>query len=80
MRGEVWEIVLSCIIRANGFDCVSRDIIAINSCFLLQGYLIFWRDDPASPIREADLNGLFSNIEDIYEFNRYGIFSHYIYI
>ncbi|OXU31347.1 hypothetical protein TSAR_012692 [Trichomalopsis sarcophagae] len=37
---------------------------------VIQGYLIFWRDDPASLIRDLELNGLFSNIEDIFEFNR----------
>ncbi|XP_058809718.1 uncharacterized protein LOC131674914 [Phymastichus coffea] len=36
---------------------------------VIQGYLIIWRNDPTSLIGEHELNGLFSNIEDIYEFN-----------
>ncbi|XP_043482510.1 uncharacterized protein LOC122511380 isoform X2 [Leptopilina heterotoma] len=37
---------------------------------VIQGYLIFWRDDPASLVHHLQLNDLFSNIEDIFEFNR----------
>ncbi|XP_024940458.1 uncharacterized protein LOC107267413 isoform X2 [Cephus cinctus] len=37
---------------------------------VIQGYLIFWRDDPASLVHQLQLSDLFSNIEDIYEFNR----------
>ncbi|XP_043281182.1 uncharacterized protein [Venturia canescens] len=37
---------------------------------VIQGYLIFWRDDPAGLVRQLQLNHLFSNIEDIFEFNR----------
>ncbi|XP_012251008.2 uncharacterized protein LOC105683163 isoform X2 [Athalia rosae] len=36
---------------------------------VIQGYLIFWRDDPTSLMDEPQLCDLFSNIEDIYEFN-----------
>ncbi|XP_026671581.1 uncharacterized protein LOC108627004 isoform X2 [Ceratina calcarata] len=35
---------------------------------VIQGYLIFWRNDPASD--RMRLSDLFSNIEDIYAFNR----------
>ncbi|XP_033210891.1 uncharacterized protein LOC117168981 isoform X2 [Belonocnema kinseyi] len=37
---------------------------------VIQGYLIFWRDDPASLVHHLQLSDLFSNIEDIFEFNR----------
>ncbi|XP_011333620.2 uncharacterized protein LOC105277145 isoform X2 [Ooceraea biroi] len=37
---------------------------------VIQGYLIFWRDDPLSFARHLHLDDLFSNIEDIFEFNR----------
>ncbi|XP_012276960.1 uncharacterized protein LOC105697841 isoform X2 [Orussus abietinus] len=37
---------------------------------VIQGYLIFWRDDPASLVHHLQLNDLFSNIEDIFQFNR----------
>lgn len=37
---------------------------------VIQGYLIFWRDDPPSFARQLHLDDLFSNIEDIFEFNR----------
>ncbi|XP_011629628.1 uncharacterized protein LOC105422086 isoform X2 [Pogonomyrmex barbatus] len=37
---------------------------------VIQGYLIFWRDDPPSFARQLQLGDLFSNIEDIFEFNR----------
>lgn len=36
---------------------------------IIQGYLIYWRNDPASLLQESELNNLFSNIEDIYKFN-----------
>lgn len=36
---------------------------------VIQGYLIFWRDDP-SFVRQLNLGDLFSNIEDIFVFNR----------
>ncbi|XP_011162759.2 uncharacterized protein LOC105197869 isoform X2 [Solenopsis invicta] len=36
---------------------------------VIQGYLIFWRDNPSSFAR-LHLSDLFSNIEDIFEFNR----------
>ncbi|XP_046751746.1 uncharacterized protein LOC124414743 isoform X2 [Diprion similis] len=36
---------------------------------VIQGYLIFWRDDPLSLVDQPQLSDLFSNIEDIYEFN-----------
>ncbi|XP_046601572.1 uncharacterized protein LOC107223499 isoform X2 [Neodiprion lecontei] len=36
---------------------------------VIQGYLIFWRDDPLSLVDQVQLCDLFSNIEDIYEFN-----------
>ncbi|XP_051154937.1 uncharacterized protein LOC127277673 isoform X2 [Leptopilina boulardi] len=36
---------------------------------VIQGYLIFWRDDPASLVHHLQLNDLFSNIEDIFKFN-----------
>ncbi|XP_014214954.1 uncharacterized protein LOC106644103 [Copidosoma floridanum] len=37
---------------------------------VIQGYLVCWREDPSSLIRDCELGGLFSNIEDIFEFNR----------
>ncbi|XP_015429593.1 PREDICTED: uncharacterized protein LOC107186274 [Dufourea novaeangliae] len=37
---------------------------------IIQGYLIFWRNDPASFAHQMQLSDLFSNIEDIFEFNR----------
>ncbi|XP_018304705.1 uncharacterized protein GEFmeso isoform X2 [Mycetomoellerius zeteki] len=37
---------------------------------VIQGYLIFWRDNPPSFSRRLHLDDLFSNIEDIFEFNR----------
>ncbi|XP_018349109.1 PREDICTED: uncharacterized protein LOC108752631 isoform X3 [Trachymyrmex septentrionalis] len=37
---------------------------------VIQGYLIFWRDNPPSFSRRLRLGDLFSNIEDIFEFNR----------
>ncbi|XP_072749790.1 uncharacterized protein Gefmeso isoform X2 [Anoplolepis gracilipes] len=37
---------------------------------VIQGYLIFWRDDPPSFARQLHLGDLFSNIEDIFVFNR----------
>ncbi|CAL7939051.1 unnamed protein product [Xylocopa violacea] len=37
---------------------------------VIEGYLIFWRNDPASFVHQMQLSDLFSNIEDIYEFNR----------
>lgn len=37
---------------------------------VIQGYLIFWRDNPPSFARRLHLGDLFSNIEDIFEFNR----------
>ncbi|KAG5316364.1 PKHG1 protein, partial [Acromyrmex insinuator] len=37
---------------------------------VIQGYLIFWRDNPPSFSRRLRLDDLFSNIEDIFEFNR----------
>lgn len=37
----------------------------------LQGYLIFWRGDPTSFARQLHRGELFSNIEDIFKFNRY---------
>ncbi|XP_029167084.1 uncharacterized protein LOC114937670 [Nylanderia fulva] len=37
---------------------------------VIQGYLIFWRDDPPSFARQLNLGDLFSNIEDIFVFNR----------
>ncbi|KYN01857.1 Pleckstrin homology domain-containing family G member 1 [Cyphomyrmex costatus] len=37
---------------------------------VIQGYLIFWRDNPPSFSRRLHLSDLFSNIEDIFEFNR----------
>ncbi|KAL0116532.1 hypothetical protein PUN28_009889 [Cardiocondyla obscurior] len=37
---------------------------------VIQGYLIFWRDNPPSFARRLRLGDLFSNIEDIFEFNR----------
>ncbi|XP_011878060.1 PREDICTED: uncharacterized protein LOC105567640 isoform X2 [Vollenhovia emeryi] len=37
---------------------------------VIQGYLIFWRDNPSSFARRLHLGDLFSNIEDIFEFNR----------
>ncbi|CAD1468489.1 unnamed protein product, partial [Heterotrigona itama] len=37
---------------------------------VIQGYLIFWRNDPASFVDQMQLSNLFSNIEDIFEFNR----------
>ncbi|XP_018369678.1 PREDICTED: uncharacterized protein LOC108765449 isoform X1 [Trachymyrmex cornetzi] len=37
---------------------------------IIQGYLIFWRDNPPSFSRRLRLGDLFSNIEDIFEFNR----------
>lgn len=36
---------------------------------VIQGYLIFWRDNPSSFARRLHLGDLFSNIEDIFEFN-----------
>ncbi|XP_076294425.1 guanine nucleotide exchange factor in mesoderm isoform X2 [Lasioglossum baleicum] len=36
---------------------------------IIQGYLIFWRNDPASFAHQMQLSDLFSNIEDIFEFN-----------
>nr|XP_033332725.1 uncharacterized protein LOC117224128 isoform X1 [Megalopta genalis] len=36
---------------------------------IIQGYLIFWRNDPASFAHRMQLGDLFSNIEDIFEFN-----------
>ncbi|XP_057324342.1 putative uncharacterized protein DDB_G0282133 isoform X1 [Microplitis mediator] len=36
---------------------------------VIQGYLIFWRDDPASLLQHLELDHLFSNIEDIFSFN-----------
>ncbi|XP_076396774.1 guanine nucleotide exchange factor in mesoderm isoform X2 [Megachile rotundata] len=37
---------------------------------VIQGYLIYWRNDPASFVHQMQLSDLFSNIEDIFEFNR----------
>ncbi|XP_050491545.1 uncharacterized protein LOC126874029 isoform X2 [Bombus huntii] len=37
---------------------------------VIQGYLIFWRNDSASFVDQMQLSNLFSNIEDIFEFNR----------
>ncbi|TGZ49078.1 uncharacterized protein Gefmeso isoform X1 [Temnothorax longispinosus] len=37
---------------------------------VIQGYLIFWRDSLPSFARRLHLGDLFSNIEDIFEFNR----------
>ncbi|XP_036141939.1 uncharacterized protein LOC105833058 isoform X2 [Monomorium pharaonis] len=37
---------------------------------VIQGYLIFWRDNPSSFAHRLRLGDLFSNIEDIFEFNR----------
>ncbi|XP_020283368.1 uncharacterized protein LOC109854567 isoform X2 [Pseudomyrmex gracilis] len=37
---------------------------------VIQGYLTFWRDDPPSFAHQLRLGDLFSNIEDIFEFNR----------
>ncbi|KAF7383504.1 hypothetical protein HZH66_012854 [Vespula vulgaris] len=37
---------------------------------VIQGYLIFWRDDPTSFVHQLQLSDLFSNIEDIFKFNR----------
>ncbi|XP_012234492.1 uncharacterized protein GEFmeso isoform X2 [Linepithema humile] len=37
---------------------------------VIQGYLIFWKDNPPSFARQLHLGDLFSNIEDIFEFNR----------
>ncbi|XP_017790217.1 PREDICTED: uncharacterized protein LOC108572484 isoform X1 [Habropoda laboriosa] len=37
---------------------------------VIQGYLIYWRNDPASFAHQMQLSDLFSNIEDIFEFNR----------
>lgn len=37
---------------------------------VIQGYLIFWRDDPAGLLQQLQLIHLFSNIEDIFRFNR----------
>ncbi|XP_014605702.1 PREDICTED: uncharacterized protein LOC106787664 isoform X1 [Polistes canadensis] len=37
---------------------------------VIQGYLIFWRDNPTSFVHQLQLSDLFSNIEDIFEFNR----------
>ncbi|XP_043250036.1 uncharacterized protein LOC122396035 isoform X1 [Colletes gigas] len=37
---------------------------------IIQGYLICWRNDPASFAHGMQLSDLFSNIEDIFEFNR----------
>ncbi|XP_016905765.1 uncharacterized protein LOC107993710 isoform X2 [Apis cerana] len=37
---------------------------------VIQGYLIFWRNDSASFMDQTQLSNLFSNIEDIFEFNR----------
>lgn len=37
---------------------------------VIQGYFIFWRDNPPSFARRLHLGDLFSNIEDIFEFNR----------
>ncbi|XP_017754290.1 PREDICTED: LOW QUALITY PROTEIN: uncharacterized protein LOC108546609 [Eufriesea mexicana] len=37
---------------------------------VIQGYLIFWRNDPASFVHQMQLSDLFSNIEDIFKFNR----------
>jgi len=39
-------------------------------CQVIQGYLIFWRDDPLSFAHQLHLDDLFSNIEDIFTFNR----------
>ncbi|XP_076682095.1 guanine nucleotide exchange factor in mesoderm isoform X2 [Andrena cerasifolii] len=37
---------------------------------IIQGYLILWRNDPASFAHQMQLSDLFSNIEDIFQFNR----------
>ncbi|XP_053984020.1 uncharacterized protein LOC128879156 isoform X2 [Hylaeus volcanicus] len=37
---------------------------------IIQGYLICWRNDQASFAHRMQLSDLFSNIEDIFEFNR----------
>ncbi|XP_047365394.1 uncharacterized protein LOC124955269 isoform X2 [Vespa velutina] len=37
---------------------------------VIQGYLIFWRDDPTLFVHQLQLSDLFSNIEDIFKFNR----------
>ncbi|XP_034948357.1 putative uncharacterized protein DDB_G0293878 isoform X2 [Chelonus insularis] len=36
---------------------------------VIEGYLIFWRDEPACLVQQLQLNHLFSNIEDIFRFN-----------
>lgn len=45
-------------------------IQAMRFHYFFQGYLIFWRNDPASFVDQMQLSNLFSNIEDIFEFNR----------
>ncbi|XP_044008468.1 putative uncharacterized protein DDB_G0282133 isoform X2 [Aphidius gifuensis] len=36
---------------------------------IIQGYLIYWRNNKITLLNDNELNNLFSNIEDIYKFN-----------
>ncbi|XP_032666781.1 uncharacterized protein LOC116842136 isoform X2 [Odontomachus brunneus] len=64
-----------CDPHRNPVDMVLLEIVDTEAVYVehlrqvIQGYLIFWRGDPTSFARQS-LGDLFSNIEDIFKFNR----------
>lgn len=45
-------------------------IVKMNEYFFLQGYKERWQTSPDCPLTERQMEDLFSNIQDIYHFNR----------
>ncbi|XP_014467691.1 PREDICTED: uncharacterized protein LOC106740808 isoform X2 [Dinoponera quadriceps] len=64
-----------CDLHRNPVEMVLLEIVDTEAIYVehlrqvIQGYLIFWRDDPLFA-RQLHLGDLFSNIEDIFKFNR----------
>ncbi|XP_076162588.1 guanine nucleotide exchange factor in mesoderm isoform X2 [Ptiloglossa arizonensis] len=65
-----------CDPHRNPMERVLLEIVDTESIYvehlrqIIQGYLICWRNDPASFAHRMQLSDLFSNIEDIFQFNR----------